>query len=164
MMNFVRFIAFALIAILTLTHCSVDAAVIAVDQNVLVSYNHSIFNVSTYPDKAGYSGNSEAGTFGDGTVLDYRFFNNSGTTFNGTGYANGGAGLVSTATATNSNGTNGGALNWADVWTTNDPGTNFSGGDAANFTTDTVARSQGVSGTIDISGLAEGTLDFIHGT
>ena len=46
----------------------------------------------------------------------------------------------------------------------NDPGTGFSGGDPANFTTDTWARAQGIDGTIDISGLVSGTVYFFHGT
>jgi len=129
---------------------------VATDQ---VSNDHSVFDVSVYPGQAGYDDGTDTGAFGDGTVLDYRFFNNSGTTFNEAGYANGGAGLVSEATATNSDGTNGGALDWADVWTTNDPSA-----DPANFTADTFARSQGVTGTVDISGLEEGSLDFIFGS
>jgi len=121
------------------------------------------FNVSVYPGKASYSGQASAGAvsgiFGDGTVADYRFFDNSGTTFNDAGYADGGAGIVGEATATNSSGLQGGPLNWADVWTTNDPDT-----EAANFTQGTIARSQGVLGTIDISGISRGTLYFIYGS
>jgi len=132
---------------------------LAHEATVEVSNNHSVFDVSVFPGKAGYDDGVDSGDFGDGTVEDYRFFNNSGSTFNGTGYANGGAGLVSTATATNSSGLNGGALNWADVWTTGDPDA-----DPADFTTYTVARSQGITGTVDISGLESGQLYFIHGT
>ena len=138
---------------------AVQAATLTTGATVKVSDNHSVFDVSVFPGKAGYDTGTQSGAFGDGTVVDYRFFNNSGTTFNGTGYANGGAGVVSTATATHSSGTNGGALHWADVWTTNDPGSQ-----AANFTTATIARSQGVTGTIDISGLDEGSLYFIYGS
>jgi len=148
-------------AILTTPH-QASAAELTHDATVEVSDDHSVFNVSVFPGKAGYDNGTVSGVFGDGTVVDYRFFNNSGTTFNETGYADGGAGRVSEATATNSNNTNGGALHWADVWTTNDPGVGFS--NPANFTSETIARSQGVSGTIDISGLGTGTLYFIYGT
>jgi len=119
------------------------------------------FNVSVYPGKASYSGKAGAvtGVFGDGTVLDYRFFTSPGNVFGS--YADGGGKIVGTATATNSNGD---GEDWADVWTTNDPGTDFVGGAAANFTVDTLARSQGVVGTIDISKMASGTLYFTYGS
>ena len=142
-----------------ITASDLPPASLTFDASVEISDNHSVFNLSVFPGKAGYDDGVDSSVLGDGTVLDYRFFNSDGATFNGTGYADGGAGLVSTATATNSNGTNGGALNWADVWTTNDPDA-----DPADFTTDTVARSQGVVGTVDISGLESGQLYFIHGT
>jgi len=143
-------------------------ATITFDASVEVSSNHSGFDVSVFPGKAGYDDGVDSGVFGDGTVLDYRFVNGTGDLAPPTRplltYADGGAGLISTMTATNTNTTKGGNLDWADVWTTNDPGTDFSGGDAANFTSDTWARSQGIDGTIDISGLASGTLYFFHGT
>ena len=141
------------------TVTSSPPATIDAGPTVEVSDNHSVFNVSVFPGKAGYDDGVDSGVFGDGTVLDYRFFNNEGTTFNNAGYADGGAGLVSEATATNSDGTNGGALDWADVWTTSDPDA-----DPADFTSDTFARSQGVTGTIDISGLESGELYFIYGS
>ena len=136
-----------------------EPATIAAGASVEVSNNHSAFDVSVFPGKAGYDDGVDSGDFGDGTVEDYRFFNSDGTTFNGTGYADGGAGLVSTATATNSSSMNGGALDWADVWTAGDPDA-----DPADFTIDTFARSQGITGTVDISGLVSGQLYFIHGT
>lgn len=136
-----------------------EAGTLTVGPTVQVSNNHSVFDVSVFPGKAGYDGFDGSGVFGDGTVVDYRFFNNEGTTFNGAGYADGGAGIVSPATATNSSGLNGGPLDWADVWTTSDPDA-----DPADFTTDTVARSQGVTGTVDISDLDSGQLYFIHGS
>lgn len=121
--------------------------------------------VSVFDGKATYDGNSSAGTFGDATVSDYRFFNNGDTTQGPAvplnTYADGAANLISAATATNVSGTNGGSLDYADVWTS-DPGTNFS--TAADFTTGTVARAQGVDLTIDISGLVSGTVYVIHGT
>jgi VCBS repeat-containing protein len=124
-----------------------------------VSSNHTTFDLSVFPGKAGYDDGVDTGVFGDGTVLDYRFFNSPGSVF--TSYADGGAGLVGSATATNSSGN---GENWADVWTTNDPGVNFSGGDAANFVAPTFARSQGITGTIDVSSLASGSLDFMYGS
>ncbi|MBT3200698.1 MAG: PEP-CTERM sorting domain-containing protein [Phycisphaerales bacterium] len=156
------------IAALVLPAASATAAVIAFDASVEVSDNHSVVNVSVFPGKAGYDDGVDSGDFGDGTVLDYRFFNGTGDVAPPTRplitYVDGGAGLISAVTATNTSTTNGGNLSWSDVWTTNDPGTNFSGGAAANFTSDTWARAQGIDGTIDISGLVSGTVYFFHGT
>jgi len=49
--------------------------------------------------------------------------------------------------------------NWPDVWVTSDPDT-----DPADFTTDTQAGAQNITGTIDVSGLGIGTLYFIYGS
>jgi len=146
---------------LTATH-QVSAAELTHVVTVEVSDNHSAFNLSVYPGKASYDDGTDSGVFGDGTVVDYRFFNSPGNVFST--YADGGAGIVGTATATNSSGN---GEDWANVWTTNDPGINFSGGDPANFIDpddDTFARSQGITGTVDISGLGSGTLYFIYGS
>ena len=154
-------------AILVTTARQVSAAELTHDATVELMDVENPFYISVFPGKASYSGKDGAatGVLGDGTVLDYRFFNNSGSTFNGAGYADGGAGRISEATATNTSSmvtSHGGALDWADVWTTNDPDVGFS--TPPDFTIDTIARSQGVSGTIDISGLGSGTLYFIYGT
>jgi hypothetical protein len=114
------------------------------------------FDVSVVDNQAGYTGALSSGAFGDGSILDYRFFNSSGKVFSTNGYANGGAGIVGAASATN---TSSGNLNWADVWTTGDINS-----DSPDFTTQTMARSQGITGSINIAELKSGSLDFITGT
>jgi hypothetical protein len=114
------------------------------------------FDVSVVDGQAGYIGSLNSGTFGDGTILDYRFFNSPNATFNTNGYANGGDGIVGVASATN---TANNDLNWADVWTTGDINS-----DPADFTSQTLARSQGIMGSINIAQLESGSLDFITGT
>lgn len=144
----------------------VKSAVLTEGETIEVTRNHSDFNLSVFPGKAGYNDNGldgtpDSGTFGDGTVLDYRFFNSPGDALNS--YADGGAGVISNSAA-NADNVNGGGEHWAVVWTTNDPGTNYSG--TANFPAPTLtfARAQNISGTIDISGLVSGQLYFPHGT
>jgi hypothetical protein len=155
-------------AVLCLAGSSTFGATLMENATVQVSNNHSDFNLSVFPGKATFSdggqdGNLDEGTFGDGTVLDYRFFDSPGDALNS--YADGGAGRVSNATAAPGN-VNGNGEHWAVVWTSNDPGSNFSGGSAANFPSPTLtfARAQNITGTIDISGLESGSLYFPHGT
>ncbi|MBT8045489.1 MAG: Ig-like domain-containing protein, partial [Verrucomicrobiae bacterium] len=52
-----------------------------------------------------------------------------------------------------------------DVWTTNDPGTDFSGGDPANYggTTATMSGGYLVNGSIDISAYSSGTIYVLLG-
>ncbi|CAA6692442.1 MULTISPECIES: PEP-CTERM sorting domain-containing protein [unclassified Lentimonas] len=118
------------------------------------------YNVSVFDGKAGWSSNQYLGTgfaFGDGTVEDYALVGNGTTP-----YAEGSAGLItfdgSSTTGANS------FKDWAAVWTSNDPGTDFVGGDAANFTTETVSQGFGFTGSIDISGFKSGTIYLFHGT
>ena len=117
-------------------------------------------SISVFPGAAGYEGPvGSADTFGDGTVLDFRFFASPGNVL--TSYADGGAGLVlDNATATNSNGN---GESWANVWTATDPAGFTTAADLPD-TVNTYARSQGVTGSIDISGLQSGTLYFSHGS
>jgi len=138
---------------------------LATGDTVQVSNNHSAFDISVFPGKAAYDGYAGSGVFGDGTVLDYRFFDSPNDNINSAGYANGGAGLISEATSSPAN-TSGAGESWANLWTTNDPGTNFSGGDAPNFpdNVNTFARCADVTGTVDISGLVSGQLYFIQGS
>ena len=132
-----------------------------------VSENNQPFNLSVFPGKAEWDNTGivgaalVTGVFGDGTVVDYRFFDSPGDTINS--YADGGAGLVGMATSPPEN-INGNGERWANVWTTNDPGTNFDS-PPANFAPPafTFARSANISGTIDISSLTDGVLYFMHG-
>ena len=155
----------SLVAAFGLTVISSPAADLTLGSRVQVSTNNVDFNISVFPGKAGYEGDNESpvtsGTFGDGTVLDYRFFDSPGTSINS--YADGGGGRVGMATSPAAN-INGAGESWSDLWTTNDPGTNFS--TTPNFPTsvNTFARSANVSGTINISGLVSGTIYIPHGT
>ena len=131
--------------------------------NVEISKNHSTFDISVYPGTAGYDDGVDSATFGDGTILDYMFLTNPGNDPISV-YASGDADFVTFGAATNPNGMNGGAENWGNVWTTSDPGTDFSSGNAADYVTDTFAKGQGITGTIDISNLGEGSLWLLHGS
>ena len=66
-------VAVAMAILLTTTH-QVSAAELTYDSTVEVSDNESVFNVSVFPGKAGYDNGTVSGIFGDGTVVDYRFF------------------------------------------------------------------------------------------
>ena len=105
-------------------------------------------------------------------MLDYNFVgnaNNGSTPL--TTYASGGAGRIPTPTSPLAN-THGSGEDWANVWTTNDPGPNVAfNGSAKNHNptgvagaANTFARSAEVNGTIDISGLESGQLYIPHGT
>ena len=134
----------------------VSAATLTLGETVLISYDKSEFNISVYPGKASYSGfdGTVTGVFGDGTVLGYRFFNSNDGVF--ASYAD--YGIVAPATATDPHDR---SESWANVWTTTDPGVDFA--TTADYTTDTLARGSGITGTIDISGLGSGTVYVICG-
>ena len=145
--------------VLAATSITVNATLITYDATHVIAQGSDgglNFDVSVVDGQAGYIGALNSDTFGDGTILDYRFFNSTDNTFNANGYANGGDGIVGTASATNTSSNN---LNWADTWTTGNINT-----DSANFSSQTMARSQGILGSINISQLEYGSLDFITGT
>ena len=164
-----------------LTAVSSQAANLSFVSRTQVSSNNANFDLSVFPGNAKYNnrgnGGSEPGsptfqtTLGDGTVLDYNFVGNAGTGSALTTYASGGAGRIPTPTSPSANVHSNGE-NWANVWTTNDPGVaiTFAGssknhnptgvGGAAN----TFARTAEVDGTIDISGLGSGQIYIPHGT
>jgi len=124
------------------------------------------FKVSVYNGKAGYSG-LVSGTFGDGTVEAYALFRNASAS-NVTPldrYAHDGTPTFSFPTFSNTT-TTGSTFENADVWTSNNPGTNFSGGDTANFggSVLTISGAYNVSGTIDISNFLSGTVYVLAGT
>ncbi|MGC6466690.1 MAG: hypothetical protein ACON5N_13985 [Akkermansiaceae bacterium] len=146
---------------------------------VQVSTNNANFDISVFPGAAGYNdrgiGGSEPGEptfsnpFGDGTVLDYNFVGNEGTGSPLTTYASGEAGLIPTPTAPSAN-VHGNGEDWANVWTVSDPGADFAANPKDHNPTNTIgaantfARAAEVDGTIDITGIREGTLYFPHGT
>jgi hypothetical protein len=123
-------------------------------------------DVSVYAGEAGWSGNMNgtivAGTFGEGTVLDYAFFNDTFGTLEA--YAEGAESRIGEASFKNIS--SAGVTTLSDVWTSMDPNT----GNGEFSTTpdfrnvETVARVQDGGGTIDVSGLASGTVYLIYGT
>ncbi len=147
---------------------------LTVGSSVLVSENNQNFNISVFDGAAGYDNSGQTiepaatGTFGDGTVTDYNFIGNAGTGSALTTYASGGAGLIPTPTSPPAN-VHGNGEDWADVWTTSDPGVGFVNPRDHNPTgiagaANTFARCANVTGTIDISGLQSGTIYMPHGT
>lgn len=161
--RFKTVLAFAVLAmaVIGLATTSANAATELTHDTTVTVYQGTNFNLSVYPGKAMYSAfdGNLTGTFGDGTVLDYRFFN--GTKDVMTSYADGGAGIIApvpSPSADNCNGQN----QWASIWTTSDPNADF--GAPANYISGTMALAQNFTGTIDISGLRSGTVYFIYGT
>jgi len=152
-------LAFGLVAVVQVCH----GATLTTNAPVLLG-SATGMKVSVYPGKAAYKSSSVSGVFGDGTVIDYRLYNNA--TLASGGYASGGGGRVSTIT------TNGGLtdynMDYTDVWTLNDPGT-LSGGipdflSTADFTNATMSGIQGVTGTVSVAGLVTGTVYVLCGS
>jgi hypothetical protein len=173
------YLAFFSTAFASLMAISSHAAELRLAERVQVSTNNSNFDISVFPGGAAYNDRGTQGTdnapgiptftntLGDGTVLDYNFVGIEGTGSALTTYADGGAGLIPTPTAPAAN-VHGNGEDWANVWTVTDP---------VDFTTvkdhnptgvagaaNTFARAAEVDGTIDISGLTDGTVYFPHGT
>jgi alpha-galactosidase len=128
----------------------------------------SNFNVSVFDGKAGYAGTgstygSVSGTFGDGTVEAYLFLNNVATGSPGeiAPYASTGSAITYNWSAVSGFA----EFERADVWTNNDPGTSFSGGDPADFggSVETISGGYEVDGTIDISRFISGTVYVLCG-
>ncbi len=120
--------------------------------------------VSVYPGKAAYKSSSVSGVLGDGTVIDYRLYNNA--TLASGGYVSGDGGRISTVT------TNGGLtdynMDYTDVWTLTDPGALSNGIpdflSTADFTNATMSGIQGVTGTVSVAGLVTGTVYVLCGS
>lgn len=123
------------------------------------------FKLSTFPLKAAFDGQAPlpGGELGDGTIWDYRFFNGAnpnGATGLYNGYATGGGRYVLPVAMTNI----AGSVDFAELWTTNDPGTNFVGGDPASSIQSNAVAAANVSGTVNIAWLESGSVYFIYGT
>jgi len=150
--------------VVILTAAPVNAAVLTLDETIEVWHQDigGTFDLSVYPGMESYSGKLGAvtGDFGDGVVRDYRFF----YTVDGDdmfSYADGGAGVVEPVPSPPPENVSGNQ-NWADVWTTSDPGVGFV--NPADFTNPTIACAQNIVGTIDISLLTSGTVYVIYGS
>lgn len=118
-------------------------------------------DVSVFGGSAGYQGTATggalaSGTFGDGTVVDYRFINSDGGVVNS--YASGSAGRISAISE--GTGAIGSSQSFAKVWNATDPAGYSS---TPDFDTNTVAGLSMATGSIDISGMANGEIHFLHG-
>ena len=159
-------------ALTLLTTTAVHSQSLTLGSRVTVSENNANFNISVFDGKATYDNSGTGaytnppltvGTFGDGTVLDYAFYTTKNSVLNE--YANGGAGRISASAPVNLLTPSG--QNWADVWTTSDPGTGFNTTkdfDAGPNPTATHAMAAQVDGLIDITGLESGQIYIPHGT
>jgi len=120
------------------------------------------FPISVYPGNTSYSGKGEDGEVsGDfdgspGYMFGFRFFNDvAGLTTVAQSDPNlGGYGLIGPAIASEVAGND----NWGTVWTTSDPDVN-----EADFMPIMFAKTNSVTGTINISRLSSGVVYFIYG-
>lgn len=166
-------------AALCLTALGANAASLSLGARTQVSSNNANFDLSVFAGQAAYNdrgvGGAEPGaptfrtTLGDGTLDSWNLVGNAGTGSPLTTYASGGSRIgtpISPAANVHGNGEE-----WANVWTTTDPGAGmvFAGTRDHNPTgvagaANTFARAAEVDGTIDISGLASGQIYIPHGT
>ena len=125
--------AFHAIDNVVLTAYTDDAPLLKLVETIklLDVHNTTNYYLSVYPGKASYDGTGgggASGTIGDGTVVDYAFYNTVGATQSGgvwtlNKYASGSAGIIGDATAMINAGSQ--AADVA-VWTSIDPGVGFS--------------------------------------
>jgi len=153
-----------------LTFATVGAAHAATITHIAtLDVGGSEINVSVFDGKAAYDGNGASGQLGDGTLTDYRLFRddelNAVETFASKGTRIG--------DITKSGDYSFNRREYLDFWTTTDPGTVTGGIPAFSSTPDydfsvdgeyTAIGHDGLTGTVDISGLASGSLYFIYGT
>ena len=165
---------------LLLTAVGANAASLVLTSRTQVSTNNANFDISVFDGNAKYNdrgvGGSEPGaptfqtTLGNGTVTSYNFVGNDGTGSALTTYASGGT-RTPTPISPAAN-VHGPGEEWANVWTTNDPGAavDFSGSSKNHNPTgiagaaNTFARAAEVDGSIDITGLTSGDIYIPHGT
>lgn len=145
-------------------HSATVMATTVVGGNVSASSSTDTINISVFDTAAGWNG-ATTGTFGDGTVLDYAFYDDSGAYPTLGSYTTGAATLIGATTGTNNPSTlgNGSNIDWANIWTTNDP-LGFTS--TANFDGNSVPTGvrTSVTGSVDVSGLSSGTVYLIYGT
>jgi hypothetical protein len=130
-------------------------------------------NISVFDGKAAYDGNGGEGVMGGGTATDYRLFRDSGDLITDPieTFASKGS-RIGDITKTGTYSFN--RRDYLDFWTTTDPGTLTAGipafSSAANydFSLDgehtAIGFGSNVSGSINISGLASGSLYLFIGT
>ena len=122
------------------------------------------FDISVYPGKASYDSTDMelgSGTIGDGTVVDYAFYNSIGVTgsapYTLNTYASGAAGLISDAVATYISGS---PLGHAEVWTTTDPDVGAPDYGSEFYTS---VRASHLTNTVDITEYGSGTVYVLYG-
>lgn len=169
----------AIPAAICLTSVGANAASLVFSSRTQVSTNNANFDISVFDGNAKYNDRGIGGTepgaptfqtpLGDGTLTSYNFVGNEGTGSALTTYASGGT-RTPTPVAPAAN-VHGSGEDWANVWTTNDPGPNLDfGGSIKNHNpgvagaANTFARAAEVDGTIDITGMTSGEIYFPHGT
>ncbi len=147
-----------------------------------VSTNNANFDISLFPGNAKYNdrglGGSEPGApttqwiLGDGTVSSYNLVGNNGSGSELTTYASAGTRTPTPVRVGPTASTHGSGEDWANVWTTNDPGPDITfSGSAKNHNptgvagaANTFARVVAADGTIDIAGLESGQIYFPVGS
>ena len=172
----------SILTIVTLSALSAQGATLTLNSRTEVSRNNANFDISVFPGNAKYNdrgvGGVEPGaptfqtTLGDGTLLSYNLVGNNGTDSPLTTYASGGSRTPTPVKVGPTVSTHGPGEDWANVWTTNDPGAaiDFSGSlKNANPTgvagaANTFARVVAADGTVDITGLGSGQLYFPIGS
>lgn len=116
------------------------------------------------------SSGPNSGTFGDGTVLDYRFVGSDRSNGNAlTEHVNGGGTYLTSALTAETFGASGGANTGLDVWTATDPdnvGTFDTTPDSDSWVAnvDHVAGGDQIRGVIDVSGLSFAQIYFVYGS
>lgn len=170
-----------LLAALFGSAASVHAASLSFTSLTRMTNNGTSFNLSVFDGSASYKPNIDTGsdaivTLGDGTLLDWKLLggsnlNNMALNSNNVGYSNGSASYINNPTSTAPDGSAGliySPYSWGQVWTTTDPGVNFSS--AANQTTFTVLNAGAntnpigpITGTVNITTLLSGQFYIFAG-
>lgn len=131
-------------------------------------------DISVFDGQAKWSGvtdstgaTTHSGTFGDGTVLDYRFVGTDRGNSVMQEKANGGGTYLTSPFTVETYGTSGGANSGLDVWTSTNPddtGTFDTTPDSGSWGADHVTGGDQLRGVIDLSGLSFAQIYFVYGS
>ena len=132
-------------------------------------------SISVFDGEASWesvAGPANSGTFGDGTVVDYAFYNNSNidpTTRVVTPYAEGSSTAIGDATSPAANTPAANFRDWITLWSTSDPDIGAGAfSTTPDFTTpdNTGLQTALITGTIDLTALTltSGSVYFIYGS
>lgn len=157
--------------LLSIVASTASGAGISVEPPTYFSTDYS-GKISVVPGKAFWEGVTDStgtiintGIFGDGTVLDYRFIGvDRNDSFSLVEHANGGGSYLS-ALKVETPGGSGSANREMQYWWVTSPGASFSSPPDSNYGTDidAIAGGDGITGSIDISGLTNPKIYFIYG-